>query len=492
MDTSQKILSDIIIYMKYAKYLPDKKRRENWNEIVTRNMEMHMKKFPNLSEEIFENYQLVYDKKVLPSMRSMQFAGKPIEISPNRIYNCAYLPIDDWRAFSEIMFLLLGGSGVGVSVQYHHVEKLPEIKKPKHDKTKRFLISDSIEGWADAIKALMKSYFYGGYNIRFDFSDIRPKGAILITTGGRAPGSQPLKECLLKIDGILNSKEDGDQLAPIEVHDIICYIADAVLAGGIRRAALISLFSATDNDMLSAKTGNWWELNPQRGRANNSVVLMRHRQDKQIFDDIWTKVKLGKSGEPGLLFSNDKDWGVNPCIVGSTKVLTNKGFIEIQKLARIYKKDDIKIITQDVTGALASSELEWCGITEKNDKIHRINFENGAFQLVNLKHKFYLGNHSQIEVSEIVDKLKTGEEVVVKGYNKLIKILDVDDLNYNEDVYDLTANPNYNFFAKYDCNETFSDIKIKINDEYYYPFDVIESNNGKCFIKDLKIGDELL
>ena len=169
MDASQKILSDLTVYMKYAKFLPDVNRRETWEELVTRNMNMHIKKYPLLAGEIVDVYKYVYDKKVLPSMRSMQFGGKPIEISPNRIYNCAYLPIDHLDAFAESMFLLLGGTGVGYSVQKHHVEKLPEIRKPNTNRTRRFLVGDSIEGWADAVKILMKSYLVGGSRPRFDF-----------------------------------------------------------------------------------------------------------------------------------------------------------------------------------------------------------------------------------------------------------------------------------------------------------------------------------
>ena len=189
------ILSDITVHMKYAKYLPKKKRRETWKELVNRNMRMHTKKYPELKSEIEKVYKKhVLNKKVLPSMRSMQFGGKPIEVAPNRVFNCAYLPIDNWHAFSEVMFLLLGGTGVGFSVQKHHVEKLPEIRKPSGKRTRRFLVSDSIEGWADAVKYLLKSYFHGGSKLKFDFSDIRPKGARLITSGGRAPGPRPLQE----------------------------------------------------------------------------------------------------------------------------------------------------------------------------------------------------------------------------------------------------------------------------------------------------------
>tara|TARA_R110000765_G_scaffold296680_3_gene391827 strand:- start:1458 stop:3362 length:1905 start_codon:yes stop_codon:yes gene_type:complete len=314
MEVSNKILSDITVYMKYAKYIPELNRRETWEELVTRNKQMHIKKYPNLKDEIEEKYKMVTDKKILPSMRSMQFAGKPIEISPNRVYNCAYLPIDSIDSFNETMFLLLGGTGVGYSVQKHHVEKLPVIQKPYTKRTKRFLVGDSIEGWADSIKVLMKSYMNGGGStIKFDYTDIRAKGASLITSGGKAPGPQPLKECLVKIEGLLAQKENGEQLSTLEVHDIICYIADAVLAGGIRRAALISLFSADDDQMISCKSGNWWELNPQRGRANNSACLMRHKITKGFFMDLWKRVELSGAGEPGIYLNNDKDWGTNPC-----------------------------------------------------------------------------------------------------------------------------------------------------------------------------------
>jgi ribonucleoside-diphosphate reductase alpha chain len=299
--------------MKYSKYIPEFNRRETWQELVTRNMEMHIKHYPQLEKEIRENYMYVFKKQVLPSMRSMQFAGKPIEISPNRIYNCAFAPIDDWRVFSEIMFLLLGGTGVGYSVQKHHVDALPEIQKPSKERGRRWLVADSIEGWADAVKAIVKSYFFGGSHIEFDFSDIRAKGARLVTSGGKAPGPQPLKECLIKLEGILDSKENGEKLRPIEVHDMVCHIADAVLAGGIRRAALISLFSATDDEMIGCKSGAWWETNPQRGRANNSAVLLRHKITKDYFMDLWKRIEASGAGEPGIYLTNDKDWGTNPC-----------------------------------------------------------------------------------------------------------------------------------------------------------------------------------
>ena len=314
MDISQKILSDITVHMKYAKFIPELNRRETWEELVTRNKEMHQKKYPQIKDEIEEVYKMVYDKKILPSMRSLQFGGKPIEISPNRVYNCAYLPIDHTDAFAETMFLLLGGTGVGFSVQKHHVDKLPEIKKPNPTRARRYLIGDSIEGWADAIKVLIESYMGSKSSTPvFDYSDIRHKGALLVTSGGKAPGPQPLKDCIHNITKVLDAKENGDKLSPIETHDIVCHIADAVLAGGIRRAALISLFSADDDEMISCKSGNWWESNPQRGRANNSAVLLRHKVTQDYFMDLWKRIELSGAGEPGIYLSNDKDWGTNPC-----------------------------------------------------------------------------------------------------------------------------------------------------------------------------------
>jgi len=315
MNTNNKILSDITVHMKYAKFIPELNRRETWEELVTRNKEMHQKRYPDLYNEIEENYRYVYKKKVLPSMRSLQFSGKPIEISPNRLYNCSYLPIDHTDSFSETMFLLLSGCGVGYSVQKHHIEKLPHVTKPFDMRTRRFVIGDSIEGWSDAIKVLIKSYLGSkrSSKVKFDYSDIRPKGARLVTSGGKAPGPQPLKECLLKIKGILDAKEDSAKLTTLEVHDIVCHIADAVLAGGIRRAALISLFSAYDEEMISCKSGDWWETDPQRGRANNSAVLIRHKITKDFFMNLWKRIELSGSGEPGIYFNHDKDWGTNPC-----------------------------------------------------------------------------------------------------------------------------------------------------------------------------------
>lgn len=306
-----KILSEITTFMKYAKFLPKKQRRETWKELVDRNKKMHLDKFPKLAEQIEWAYEFVYDKKVLPSMRSLQFAGKPIEINNARLYNCCFLPINHTDAFSEVMFLLLSGTGVGYSVQRNHIEQLPAINKPT--KTRRYLVGDSIEGWADAVKMLIESYTKGKAYPEFDFSDVRPKGALLLTSGGKAPGPEPLKDALHNIQKILDRKQNGEQLTSLEVHDILCFIADAVLSGGIRRSAMIALFDLDDDDMLTCKFGAWYETNPQRGRANNSAVIVRHKIEKEVFLELWKKIEMSGSGEPGFFFTNDANWGLNPC-----------------------------------------------------------------------------------------------------------------------------------------------------------------------------------
>jgi ribonucleoside-triphosphate reductase len=311
MTKEKEILSDLIVFSKYAKYYPNLKRRETWNEVVNRYETMLIKKYPQLEAEIVANGLLIREKKVLPSMRALQFAGPAMEANHARGYNCCYLPVDSIHAFSETMFLLLGGTGVGYSVQKHHVDQLPVITVPT--KHRRFVVADDIMGWGDAVKALMKAFLNGKPLPIYDFSQIRPKGARLVTAGGKAPGPEPLKKCLFEIQQILERKKDGEKLTPLECHDIMCHIANAVLAGGIRRAAMISLFSYDDLEMLECKYGNWWELNEQRGRANNSAVLERDKITEREFKELWKKIELSGSGEPGFYWTNDKDWGTNPC-----------------------------------------------------------------------------------------------------------------------------------------------------------------------------------
>lgn len=348
MNNTQQILSDVVVYNKYAKYIPQLKRRETWTEIVDRYVTMLISKYgteqdtsqftdikghddseySKIALEIIQNADYLYDKKVLPSMRALQFGGIAIQKNEARAYNCSYLPMDDYRAFSELLFLLLGGTGVGYSVQRNHIAKLPAIQQPV--KESKFLIGDSIEGWSDAVKQLFKAYFgITKAKPRFDFSDIRPKGARLVTAGGKAPGPEPLRICLTKIEAILREKENGQKLETLEVHDICCLLADAVLAGGIRRAALISLFSMNDTAMATCKHGAWWETAPHRGRANNSAVILRNRIKKEEFDSLWQMVEDSNSGEPGLYFTNDPEYGTNPCCEISLRPFTFCNLTEI-------------------------------------------------------------------------------------------------------------------------------------------------------------------
>jgi len=423
MNKETGILSEITTYMKYAKYSPVVQRRETWEELVTRNMEMHIKKFPQLESEIRSSYKYVYDKKVLPSMRSLQFAGKPIEINNSRIFNCAYLPIDDFRSFSEVMFLLLSGCGVGYSVQNHHIDKLPEIKKPT--KKRRYLIGDSIEGWADAIRMLTKAYF-GETNAlpEFDFSDIRSKGAQLLTVGGKAPGPEPLKECLFQIQKILDRKQDGERLKPIEAHDLICYIADAVLSGGIRRAALISLFNLDDEEMLTSKYGNWWETNPQRGRANNSAVILRHKIEKEDFDTLWKKIELSNSGEPGIYFSNDKDYGTNPCCEIALRPFQFCNLCEINA-SDIESQEDLNERTKIATfiGTLQASYTNfhylrdiWKRTTEKDALlgVGMTGIASGAVLGLDLKQAAKISKDENTRVAELLGINKASRITTVK------------------------------------------------------------------------------
>jgi ribonucleoside-diphosphate reductase alpha chain len=313
MDLGLEALSKITIFSKYAKYIPELKRRETWDEIVDRYENMMVKKYPNLETQIKDSATFIRKKKVLPSMRALQFAGAAAEVNNSRIYNCCFLPIDSVHSFSETMFLLLGGTGVGYSVQKHHVDQLPTIIKHERYKNRNWLIEDSIMGWADAVKVLMKFYFEGGLKPKFDFRAIRHKGARLVTAGGKAPGPEPLKICLAHIDAIMERKENGSKLTPLECHDILCYIANSVLAGGIRRSAMIALFSHDDEEMITCKYGNWWELNEQRGRANNSAVLERGSVGEEEFQSLWKRIEASGSGEPGIYWTNNKDWGTNPC-----------------------------------------------------------------------------------------------------------------------------------------------------------------------------------
>lgn len=417
------LLSNVVIYNKYAKYIPQLKRRETWHEIITRYLTMMSKRYPDLTKDIMLNGQYLYDKKVLPSMRAIQFAGPAIEKNEARIYNCGYMPMDDYRCFSELMFLLLGGTGIGYSVQYHHIEKLPEIHKPL--KEAKYLIGDSIEGWADAVKQLMKSYFgITKVKPRFDYSDIREKGARLVTAGGKAPGPEPLRICLTKIEALLNEKENGSKLTSFEVHYINCIIADAVLAGGIRRAALISLFSFDDKIMATCKHGAWYEKYPELGRANNSAVILRNRVKKEEFDKLWQITVDSGSGEPGIYFTNDPEYGTNPCCEISLRPFTFCNLTELNAGMINTQEEFIKASTiAGFFGTLQAGFTDfhylrsiWKTNTEKDALIGVgiTGIANGTLTNLNLEESVKAAMDINSEISKIIGINKAARVTTIK------------------------------------------------------------------------------
>ncbi len=298
------ILMDYIHAAKYAK------AGETYNDSVTRVKEMHKYKYPKLANVIENAFTYVYEKKVTPSMRSMQFGGEAILKNNARLFNCTFTHIDRPRVFGEIFWLLLCGCGVGYSVQWRHVNKLPALNRISKSRVIHYSIPDTIEGWADSVQELIKSYLLG-YYVEFDYSMIRNEGMPLITSGGKAPGHLPLKNLLENLRVRLD-RAQGRKLRPIECHDLCCFIAEAVLSGGIRRSSLMCLFSINDTEMLYCKSpGNFMPGNEHRMMANNSAVLLRNGA-REDFDNILRVAREGY-GEPGFFFTDNLDWGTNPC-----------------------------------------------------------------------------------------------------------------------------------------------------------------------------------
>ena len=309
---------------KYARWIPEKKRRETWKESVDRVKNMMYAQYPEANGEIEWAYDMMYKKRVLGSQRALQFGGSPIVKHNARVYNCIASFSDRPRFFQECMYLLLCGCGVGFSVQKHHVKKLPDIILKKEG-TKKYTIPDTIEGWSDAVGVLVSSYFvdsglfpeYEGKNVNFDFSEIRPAGSYLSSSSGKAPGPEPLKKALTNIKKVLDKaiKEalfSVKKLEPIHVYDVVMHAADAVISGGVRRSATICVFSPDDEEMALAKTGNWFHDNPQRGRSNNSALLLRDSTTPEQFSSLMQSVK--EFGEPGFVWADSTEFVVNPCV----------------------------------------------------------------------------------------------------------------------------------------------------------------------------------
>jgi ribonucleoside-triphosphate reductase len=323
ISTSQ-LMSDAKFYGDYARYNGEAQRYESWDEAVERVMQMHRTKYTDklagddgTLEAIFQFIEKSYKKKaMLGAQRSLQFGGEQLLKKNAKMYNCVSSYADRPAFFGEFMWLMLCGCGAGFSVQRHHIGKLPALRS-RSKSVKKFVVPDSIEGWAQAFDVLFSSFFTGGgkhpefegHPVWFDLSQIRPKGAF-ISGGFKAPGPEPLQLALAKVEALL-TKAKGP-LRPIEVYDACMFMADAVISGGVRRSATICLFSKDDEEMIKAKTGNWFNENPQRGRSNNSVMLVR---DEVTFEEFQTIMKsVEHSGEPGFIFTDSLEFTFNPLI----------------------------------------------------------------------------------------------------------------------------------------------------------------------------------
>lgn len=313
---SRPVVGEYVFLSKYSQTHNGKK--EGWQDAVNRVMDMHLKRYlerikpedeKEFSSLFARAYSLYGEQRVLGAQRALQYGGELMLEKHARFYNCSSTYVDRVQVFEEIMYLLLCGAGTGYSVQHIHTEQLPIPKGFDNTKqSEKFLIPDTIEGWAEAVGKLMTAYYYGGADIEFDYSAIRPKGAY-IRGGFKAPGPDPLRQAIEKVHHIVN-RIKGRKLRPFELHYIICICANSVVTGGVRRSAMISIFDVDDAEMASCKTGNWISTMPELCRSNNSAAILPDTS-KEAFDAIYENTKM--YGEPGFVFI-DSPWFVyNPC-----------------------------------------------------------------------------------------------------------------------------------------------------------------------------------
>lgn len=384
---SIKALQEYTYVSRYARFNEKQKRRETWNEAVDRVMQMHIRKFPHMTSDIEWAFEKVKQKLVLGSQRALQFGGRPIEQKNARMYNCCVSFCDRVRFFQETFWLLLCGCGTGFSVQHHHISKLPDFHKSRTSglvhENRTHVIPDSIEGWGDALGILLATYMpneefpeWYGCDVKFDFSQIRPAGAVLASGVGKAPGPEPLRRSLEIIRNLLDDRcKLFNRLRSIDAYDIVMHASDAVLSGGVRRSATICLFSVDDMDMRKAKTGNWFMENPQRARSNNSMLLIRGETTKEQFEEAMKDVK--EFGEPGFVFADHPDLCVNPCVeIGMWPVHWKTGVSGWQMCnlceingRKIKHKEDFAIAAKAaaIIGTLQASytNFEYLGQTSK-------------------------------------------------------------------------------------------------------------------------------
>lgn len=313
---SRPVVGEYVFLSKYSQTHDGKK--ETWQEAVNRVMDMHLKRYSGMvkpedeaefSKMFAHAYSLYSEQRVLGAQRALQYGGELMLEKHARFYNCSSTYVDRVRVFEEIMYLLLCGAGTGYSVQHVHTDRFPVPKGFDNSKqAEKFVIPDTIEGWAEAVGKMMTAYYYGGADIEFDYSAIRPKGAY-IRGGFKAPGPEPLRQAIEKCHHII-TRIKGRKLRPFELHYLICICANSVVTGGVRRSAMISIFDADDAEMAACKTGNWIATMPELCRSNNSAAILPDTP-KEVFDSIYENTKL--YGEPGFVFI-DSPWFVfNPC-----------------------------------------------------------------------------------------------------------------------------------------------------------------------------------
>lgn len=414
------LLGDIVFQRTYAATKSDGKK-ETWEECVERNKNMHIKKFPHLEEDINYFYTFVLEKRVMPSMRSIQFSGHAIEQNHCRLFNCAFTPIRDFKAFGEMFYILMCGTGAGFSVRRMEIKQIPKISTGWDENV---IVDDSKEGWADAVISL-----FHNPECQFDLSLVRPSGAPL-STGGTASGAEPLAKCLEQIRLILK-QSIGRQLTSIEVADIVCYIADAVVVGGVRRAALICGFDKDDADMLNFKQGAWWENNQQRARANISAILGRDVTNRNEFEEILDKCFDSNCGEPGIVWIKDDKSSMftNPCVIGETLILTKDGEKRIDSC-----------LGQSVE---IWNGFEWSSVSPKqtgeNQKLRKITFSDDSILFCTEYHKFHiiLPNFSLVVVTanELIKDAQIRPYYLPDGLEKTVTVISNEDGGFAERVY---------------------------------------------------------
>ena len=451
---SRKVVGEYIFLSKYSQTHNGEK--EKWEDAVARVMDMHFKRYagkikpedePEFSALFTKAYNFYLDKRILGAQRALQYGGELMLEKHARFYNCSSTYIDRVQVFEEIMYLLLCGAGTGYSVQRVHTDKLPIPKGFSNvQQPEKFVIPDTIEGWAKAVGKLMTAYYYGGADIEFDYSEIRPKGAY-IRGGFKAPGPEPLRLAIEKLHSIL-TKIKGRKLRPFELHYLICVCANSVVTGGVRRSAMISIFDADDAEMASCKTGNWISTMPELCRSNNSAAILPDTP-KETFDSIFEFTKL--YGEPGFVFIDKTDFVYNPCFTGETLVAVADGrnAVSIKELAENVK--EFPVYSGKWVDKAGRNSKRWKPEIKKaiafktgDKEVVEVTLSDGTKFKCTPNHKLALKDGTYLEACKCVGK-ELQPFFTIKEKYRTIRVESVVACGV-EPVYDLTVEDNHNFY----------------------------------------------